>query len=225
VAITDDVIDRIKEMILSGELRPGDRLPREQDLAERLGVSRNSLREGVKALSLINILVVRQGDGTYVTSLAPHLLMDAMSFVVDFHQDDSVLHFLEVRRTLEGFAAATAASSMTAEQLAALANSLGSVDENSSVDDFVAGDMEFHRLIAIGTGNPVLASLLDSLAAPTQRARIWRGLTQTSAVTQTLMEHRGIYAAIAAHDGEVARARAITHISGVEDWLRQSRRD
>jgi GntR family transcriptional repressor for pyruvate dehydrogenase complex len=223
MAITDDVIDRIKQMILSGELRPGDRLPREQDLAERLGVSRNSLREGVKALSLINILVVRQGDGTYVTSLDPPLLMDAMSFVVDFHQDDSVLYFLEVRRTLEGFAAAAAASSMTPAQLADLALSLERVDERSSVDDFVAGDMEFHRLIALGTGNPVLASLLDSLAAPTQRARIWRGLTQTSAVTQTLMEHRAIYNAIAARDGEVARARAITHVLGVEDWLRQSR--
>src|SRR5207245_9447568 len=101
VAITDAAIEKIKEMIVSGELRPGDRLPREADLAERLGLSRNSLREAVKALSLIHVLDVRQGDGTYVTSLEPQLLLETLSFVVDFHRDDSVRQFLEIRRVLE----------------------------------------------------------------------------------------------------------------------------
>ena len=70
MALTDEAIDKIKGMITSGELGPGDRLPKEADLAERLGLSRNSLREAVKALSMIRVLDVRQGDGTYVTSLA-----------------------------------------------------------------------------------------------------------------------------------------------------------
>src|SRR6476619_4359412 len=100
MALTDEAIKRIKSMIVSGELRPGDRLPREADLAERLGLSRSSLREAVRALALIHVLDVRQGDGTYVTSLEPRLLLDAMTFVVDFHRDDTVLAFLEVRRIL-----------------------------------------------------------------------------------------------------------------------------
>ena len=69
MAVTDEAIGRIKEMIVSGVLRPGDRLPKEADLATQLGLSRNSLREAVRALSLLNILHVRQGDGTYVSSL------------------------------------------------------------------------------------------------------------------------------------------------------------
>jgi len=101
MALTDDAIDKIKAMIVSGELRPGDRLPREAALAERLGLSRNSLREAVRALALIRVLDVRQGDGTFVTSLEPSLLLDALSFVVDFHRDDTVLQFLEVRRILD----------------------------------------------------------------------------------------------------------------------------
>src|SRR6186713_912297 len=101
MALTDEAILRIKEMIVSGELGPGDRLPKEADLAERLGLSRNSLREAVKALSLIRVLDVRQGDGTYVTSLDSNLLLESLSFVVDFHRDDTVLEFLEVRRILE----------------------------------------------------------------------------------------------------------------------------
>jgi len=68
------------------ELRPGEKLPREADLAAELGLSRNSLREAVKALTLINVLDVRQGDGTYATSLAPSLLLETLSFVVDFHR-------------------------------------------------------------------------------------------------------------------------------------------
>src|SRR5690348_596939 len=104
-------------MIVSGELRPGDRLPREADLAQRLGLSRNSLREAVRALALIRVLDVRQGDGTYVTSLEPGLLLDALTFVVDFHRDDTVLQFLEVRRILEPAATAMAAQRMTEEQI------------------------------------------------------------------------------------------------------------
>src|SRR6478736_9149267 len=120
MALTDEAILRIKEMIVSGQLGPGDRLPREPDLAEELGLSRNSLREAVRALALMNILDVRQGDGTYVTSLNPDLLLDALTFVVDFHRDDSVLEFLRVRRILEPAAAAMAAQQIDETAVAAL---------------------------------------------------------------------------------------------------------
>jgi DNA-binding FadR family transcriptional regulator len=69
VSITDDALAKIQRMIVSGEVKPGDRLPREPDLARRLGLSRSSLREAVPALSWVRILHVRQGDGTYVASL------------------------------------------------------------------------------------------------------------------------------------------------------------
>src|SRR5690625_6072066 len=92
-------------MIVSGELGPGQRLPPEKELSERLGLSRNSLREAVKSLAVIGVLDVRRGDGTYVTSLRPELLLEAMSFVVDLHQDASVLEIFAVRRILEPAAA------------------------------------------------------------------------------------------------------------------------
>src|SRR5215469_14807989 len=130
VAVTDEAIDKIKEMIVSGELSPGDRLPKEADLADRLGLSRNSLREAVKALSLIHVLDVRQGDGTYVTSLEPRLLLDAMTFVVEFHRDDTVLEFLEVRRILEPAATAMAAQRMTDAEVDDLRKILAVLDDN-----------------------------------------------------------------------------------------------
>lgn len=222
MAVTDEAIIKIKEMIVSGEFGPGDRLPREPDLAERLGLSRNSLREAVKALSLIHVLDVRQGDGTYVTNLEPGMLMGIMEFVADFHRDDTVLQFLEVRRILEPVATAMAATTMKDSQIDELRANLDALGASPSVDELVASDLEFHRKIAEGSGNPVLCSLLYSLSGPTQRARVWRGLTQTGAVERTMAEHRAIVEAIASRQQEVARAWATVHVSGVELWLREA---
>jgi GntR family transcriptional repressor for pyruvate dehydrogenase complex len=222
VAITDEAIEKIKEMIVSGALRPGDRLPREADLAERLGLSRNSLREAVKALSLIHVLDVRQGDGTYVTSLEPSVLLEAMAFVIDFHRDDTVLEFLEVRRILEPAATAMAATRMTEAETAELRDLLAKLGADPSVEELVANDLEFHRRIAVGSGNQVLCSLVEGLSGPTQRARIWRGLTQEAAVARTLAEHHAICDAIAAGQPDVARAWATVHVAGVEQWLREA---
>ena len=85
MAVTDEAIGKIKDMLIRGELKAGDRLPPEKELSERLGLSRSSLREAVKALELTRVLDVRRGDGTYVTSLDAKLLNKAVAFVVDLH--------------------------------------------------------------------------------------------------------------------------------------------
>jgi GntR family transcriptional repressor for pyruvate dehydrogenase complex len=221
MALTDEAIDKIKGMIVSGELGPGARLPKEADLAERLGLSRNSLREAVRALSMIRVLDVRQGDGTYVTSLEPNLLLDALSFVVDFHRDDTVLQFLEVRRILEPAAAALAAERMLDDDVDKLQLVLDDLGTDPTIEALVANDIEFHRQIAAGTDNAVLASLVEGLSGPTMRARIWRGLTQEGAATRTREQHQAIVDAIASRQPDLARSWATVHIAGVEEWLRR----
>ncbi|MDF5756407.1 FadR/GntR family transcriptional regulator [Spongiactinospora sp. TRM90649] len=222
MAVTDAAIGRIKQMIVSGELAPGDRLPKEADLAERLGLSRNSLREAVRALALIHVLDVRQGDGTYVTSLEPHLLLDAMSFVIDFHRDDTVLHFFQVRRILEPAATELAATLMTPSDVEELREILASLPAEPTVAELVANDLAFHRRIAAGAGNPVLSSLIESISGPTTRARGRRGLTEERALEKTVEQHAAICDAIAARRPEIARSWATVHIAGVEDWLRRA---
>jgi GntR family transcriptional repressor for pyruvate dehydrogenase complex len=222
VAVTDEAILKIKEMILSGELAPGDRLPPEQQLSERLGLSRSSLREAVKALEVIRVLDVRRGDGTYVTSLEPQLLLEAMSFVVDLHDDSSVLELFAVRRILEPAAAALAAAAMTEDTVAALRSEVDAVDVSSSMEGLVAHDLAFHKLISESSGNRYLASLIDGLSSRTVRARVWRGLTQENAVERTLTEHYAIVDALESGDAELARALVTVHINGVELWLREA---
>lgn len=220
VAVTDEAINRIKEMIVSGVVKPGDRLAKEDELAGQLGLSRSSLREAVRSLTLVGILDVRQGDGTYVTSLRPEILLDAMSFVVDFHRDDSVLEFLEVRRLLESAATAMAARRVTPAQVAQLRALLADVAADADVEAFVANDLEFHRRLVAHCGNSVLASLLESISGPTHRARVWRGVTHANAHERTLGEHLAILDALEHHQPEIAAARAAVHVAGVEEWLR-----
>ncbi|MRG61395.1 FCD domain-containing protein [Agromyces sp. CFH 90414] len=222
MAVTDEAILKIKEMIIAGELAPGDRLPPEKELSERLGLSRSSLREAVKALEVIRVLDVRRGDGTYVTSLEPRLLLEAMSFVVDLHDDQSVLEIFAVRRILEPAASSLAAQNADEQALERLRETIDGVDHAADVESLVEHDLEFHRGIADAAGNTYLASLIDSLSSHTVRARIWRGITQQDAVGRTLAEHHAILDAIESGDADLAQALTVVHVSGVEQWLRSA---
>lgn len=221
MAVTDEAILRIKDMILTGELGPGDRLPPEKELSERLGLSRSSMREAVKALEVIRVLDVRRGDGTYVTSLEPRLLSEAISFVTDLHKDQAVLELFEVRRILEPAAASLAASRISSEAIEELRAAVARASEHGSVQELVEHDVAFHGLIADAGGNGYLSTLLQSLSGHTTRARIWRGLTQENSVSRTLAEHSAIVDALEARDAMLAQTLTAAHIFGVEQWLRQ----
>lgn len=209
-------------MILAGELKPGDRLPPEKALSESLGLSRSSLREAVKALEIIHVLDVRRGDGTYVTSLEPAMLLSAMSFVADIHRDSSVLELFAVRELLEPAAAAMAAARVTPADVARLRSLLGEVGVGTPVDDLVAHDLIFHRSICELSGNGYLTSLLDSLSGSTLRARVWRGLTEDGAIAHTLTEHLAIVQALESGDAELVRCEVAAHVGGVGQWLRRA---
>jgi GntR family transcriptional repressor for pyruvate dehydrogenase complex len=190
VALTDDAIEAIKQMIIDGRLRPGDRLPNQDELAETLGLSRGSLREAVRALTLMRVLTTRQGDGTYVTSLSPSMLINATSFIADFHHDANLLHFFHVRRVLEAEAAAIAALRLTPAQLQELTDLVAEAEQLASavsVDQvqMLSNDQRFHALITDAAGNPVLAAVAESMSGETVRARTWRGLSDDDAAVRT----------------------------------------
>ncbi len=120
---------------------------------------------------------------------------------------------------LEPHAAWRAARDITDEQIAALREMLSAVDESTPVEELVAHDIEFHRLISQAGGNAYLASLLDGMSSSTIRARVWRGITEDRAVARTLEEHRAILDALASRDPEMTRSWVTVHVSGIESWL------
>jgi DNA-binding FadR family transcriptional regulator len=225
VALTDEAMDKIKAMIVAGELAPGSRLPKEELLAAQLGLSRNSLREAVRALTAMRILMVRQGDGTYVSSLEPHLLLETLSFASDVSQGQTALQLIQVRRLLEPQATGLAAALLTPKDLRELDDILTRSKSAATVEEFVAHDIAFHTRIIEAVGNPVLSMLLRVLSTSTQRARIVRGSQARRAVDNAHRDHQQILDALRARDALLAASAATVHITAVEQWLATSLTD
>ena len=217
--VTEGAIDKIRERIVSGAWGPGERLPKESELAAELGLSRNSLREAVRALSQLRVLEVRQGDGTYVSSLEPDLLLESTGFISHLLLGDTEIELYQVRRILEAAAAALAAGRIDDHEKVELATILQRMHEARDVEGLVEADVAFHAVIAKAAGNAVLASLLRSLATRTMRARLWHGREADGALDETRNEHRRIYEAVVAGDPDLARSAAAAHIASSERWL------
>jgi GntR family transcriptional repressor for pyruvate dehydrogenase complex len=221
VSLTDKAIARIRELILTGELLPGSRLPPEQQLAADLGLGRNLMREAVKALVVANVLEVRRGTGTYVTSLEPELLLEGVGVAVELLQGHTLLEVTEVRRLFEPVATGLAAQRISAEQLRAVRGHLEAMrGARDDVELLNEHDAAFHRAVFAATGNRTLSTLLDGVSGQTLRARVWRGLVDDNAAGRTLAEHEAIYAALAARDPALAQATALIHVTTTETWLR-----
>jgi DNA-binding FadR family transcriptional regulator len=134
---TDQAIAKIKELISSGEFTAGARLPTERELTQRFGVSRSSLREAVRALALVGVLESRVGDGTYVTTLEPELLLTGIGFVSDLVGGGSLLELHQVRRILEPEATRLATPRLTDEDLSRLEDCLRRMDIEKSAPPFI----------------------------------------------------------------------------------------
>jgi GntR family transcriptional repressor for pyruvate dehydrogenase complex len=222
---TEVVISGIKHMLSSGELSPGQRLPVEKDLAAVMGVSRGSLREGVRALSTMGILEVRQGAGTFVSGLEPSALLSAMEFWVGLQEGDRAGEVHAVRRALETEAAGVAAGRISEEDLDRASAILGLAEEAISAEPTdheaaLKADVEFHRLIAEASGNRVLAALIETLSGRTIRLRMWRSEHDAQGLRDTHREHLAVLNALRRRDPERARVRMAGHLYGVEDYVR-----
>ncbi|QCP00067.1 FadR family transcriptional regulator [Arthrobacter sp. 24S4-2] len=222
---TDHVVASILAMVDEGRLSAGDRLPIEKDLAELVGVSRSSLREGVRALAVLGVLETRQGDGTYVTSLDASKLLGPLTLFANRQMAAEPSQLIHVRRVLEAESASLAARRVTDRQVEQMSSLLARVDalldgdiDETSVSAIIDVDTEFHRSIASASGNPLLGALVDSLAGRTYRTRVWRAMTEQGATATTQAEHRGILEAIRRRDPDRARLRMHAHLLAVEDF-------
>jgi len=212
--LSDRVADQLARRIDSGELGPEQRLPTEQQLSERFGVSRNVVREAVSRLKSMGLLVSRQGAGVFV---APRGQARALAFDPSVLQSlDSVVQVVEVRRALEGEVAALAATRITPAKARALRQALDTLDAAVAAgSDGVEEDLAFHRSIAQATDNPQFERLLAFLE---QYQRDAMRVTRTNeAMHGAFMravhrEHEAITRAVTAGDAQAARRAAVRHM-------------
>lgn len=210
---SEGVISRLREMIHSGELRSGDRLPPERDLAKLFGVSRPSLRAGIRSLAAVGILQARQGAGTFVvkTDGSPSLDSDPLRLMASLHGFTSGEMF-EARRSLEMSIAALAAERATSDHLALMSEEITGM--YASLDDpeqFLVHDMRFHQAVAAASGNRILTSLMNMVATILFDVR-----SQTVKRAKDLKEsaemHRHVYRAIRERSAEAARNAMRDHL-------------
>jgi GntR family transcriptional repressor for pyruvate dehydrogenase complex len=210
---TDQVVSHIRNLIERGELRPGDRLPPERDLATQIGVSRPTVRVGLHALAAMGVVRSRHGSGTYIPEGPPILGGESLSLLAALHGFTRE-EMYEARRLLEVGAAGLAAERATPDQLATLADEVSNLF--AALDDplrFLVHDIRFHREVAAASGNPIIASLVEMVSALYYDRR---RETAQQASDRDLKEaaelHRRIYQAIRARDPEGARNAMNEHL-------------
>ncbi|MCX3059019.1 FadR/GntR family transcriptional regulator [Streptomyces beihaiensis] len=218
--VTQRAIDEIKAMIGDGSLEPGQRLPTERDLAAQLGISRSSMREAIRALTVLGVLEARHGSGIYVTRLEAGDLLETFGVVADLSRGPRLLELLEVRRVLESTATALAAARITASRLGEVEGHLAAMNATDDPEEILSHDLAFHRAIVAAAGNETMAAMLEGLSSRTFRARVWRGYQEEGAFERTRREHSRILAALRARDPEAARSAAAAHVGEVAAWLR-----
>lgn len=222
---TDRTIDGIVELIATRQLRSGDKLAPEPELANRMNVSRGSLREAVRVLAYLGILDTRVGDGTYVTDLTGARLLQGLDLMGRVANGATTLEILEIRRILEATSAMLAAVRASDEQLDALDAHLDLLESATDYETYVAQDIRFHDMIAEASGNESLRMLCRSFSTQTQRIRLLRGATGGDVLARSNHEHRQILRFLRAREPQLASAASTSHVAGVEYWFRAELHD
>jgi GntR family transcriptional regulator, transcriptional repressor for pyruvate dehydrogenase complex len=208
---TEQVVARVYELIKREELKPGDRLPPERELAKDLGISRPSLRSGLSSLISMGVLRSRQGAGTFIADGPPVLDSEPLRLLAALH-GFSFEHMFETRSVLEVGAAGLAAERANGDQLATMSEEIAEMFANiENPQQFLVHDINFHRAVASASGNPTLATLVEMVAAVMYERRR-ETIDRAHDFTEALEMHRAVYRAIRARKPDDARAAMREHI-------------
>ncbi len=206
------VVDHVRQLVASGELKPGDRLPPERELARSLRISRSSLRAGIGFLSAMGVLKSRHGAGTFVSSGPPALDSSSLTVLGALHRFQPMQMF-EARLVIEAAVAALAADRASNDHLAELAEEVAEM--YASIDDpqqYLIHDIRFHRTIARASGNPILGALMETITAnlyETRRATVGNSVD----LKESAEMHREIYRAIRSRNSQAARHAMEQHLN------------
>jgi DNA-binding FadR family transcriptional regulator len=215
------VQEAIRTYIIDNRLRPGDMLPPETEFVRRLGVSRTSVREAVKALESIGILEVRHGSGLAVRQFSLQPLLENITY--GSFDLDELAELTEIRRVLEiGMieAALQRMSAATLDELRQIVAQMGAAAERDH--DYMVEDRRFHQLLFAGLNNQTLLTLLDVFWLTFNKATAHADLRGSDPIS-TYRDHLAIVEAIAAGDSAEARRALDRHYDGLKDRITQER--
>jgi len=216
LSVPDNLAVQLEKLILSGKIPVGGRIPPERELAELWGLSRSSVRDALKQLSLQGLIERRPGRGTIVVEKVNQFGDTLMELLNDDQHE--LLQVMEVRTVIEPSVAARAAQRARPADLDELAHVLGEMSERVSTKRMAELDRSFHLSIARAAGNPLLASLLERVGEIVDRSPHELLQTRSEHLT-TVSEHTAIFQALCARDPEAAEAAAIAHLESVQQQI------
>jgi GntR family transcriptional repressor for pyruvate dehydrogenase complex len=221
--VSDQAYEQIRDLIFRGQLKPGEQIMPERELAQALGVSRPTVREAIKRLVTMGLLEHRQGQGTFVRSIDSQREHNPLAAVIEGH-DASLEELLEVRMGLEGQAVSLAAQRATGEDIQVLEKALEAMlAENAAGRLGIDEDVSFHMAIAFSSKNPVQVYLMKNFynllhyGIKENLQALWE---EPASLPIIRRQHREIFAAIKDHDPEAAYQAMKQHITFVLDYVR-----
>ncbi len=212
----EQIVQQIERRILSGDLKVGDQLPPERDLATQFRVSRTAVREAVKALREKGLVEIQLGRGTFITSNTSRAMRRSLGLMMKQGSDKGLEHLEQVREILEPEIAALAASQVTEEQIAAMREAVAAMDASlDDIDRYIEADLDFHLALAEATGNPLIPPLMDSIIdlLREQRARIFLN----GGTTRGQFHHKRILEAVMTRNADAARQAMREHLRQVRE--------
>ncbi|HTC49785.1 MAG TPA: FadR/GntR family transcriptional regulator [Candidatus Aquilonibacter sp.] len=211
----EQIVQQVEESILKGQLKPGDQLPAERDLAQRFGVSRTAVREAVKTLREKGLVEAYSGRGTFVTNGTSNAIRQSLDLMIRINQQEGSANLAELRMVLEPEIAGLAASRIEDQLLSTMREAVALMDRNlHDPDAYVEADLDFHLALAEAVGNPLILSLLDSIVIllREQRSRIFN---VDGGPERGQFHHKRILAAVEKRNPESAREAMRAHLQQV----------
>lgn len=216
--VSEKIIGYVKEQIINGNLKPGDKLPSEDTLANQMGVGRGTIREALKVLSYTGFLEKRN-NRTYVSSKGTKGF-DVADVTGAIHRFEGYMEIIEVRRVVEPELAGLAAVRSTPELIAKLAKCVSTMEAcETDLEKFSRHDNEFHLIVAEASGNNLFLEIMKSIQT-IMKDNLVKVIRSSKIAPRSLDYHRKIFEAIKAGDSAKARRTTLSHILDVEKEMR-----
>lgn len=221
----EQIVDQIEQSVQRGDLKAGDQLPAERELAEQFGVSRTAVREAVKALREKGLVEAYPGKGTFITSGSSNPMRQSLDRMMKSANVDAKSSLVEVREILEPEIAALAAQRASEENLNSLREAVAVMDAaKRDPDAYIEADLDFHLELAEAASNPLILSLIDSIVGVLREQRM-RIFEVEGGPDRGQYHHKKILEAMERRDAEGAREAMRAHLRQVREDSRSASQD
>ena len=219
--LSDEVYRQLVSLISSGELKPGDKIPSERELAADMGISRQSIREALNRAEVMRLIEVRQGEGSFILSSVNESLKPPLSLIME-KEVERIFDFLEIRKLVEGWCAEKAAVEATADELENMQEILDKMKKVAAKDkQWEAMDLALHLSFAKATHNVIAVHIMEALKSNFRPFfKFAKSMPSSERIDVLWQHHYEIFSAIKQKDPVTAKKKVIAHLNFIEEKLK-----